>query len=163
MPSFSLTDLPPQHTAVVRGTVPLAALPAFLQHAFGAVMQALASHHLAPAGEPFAYYHGAPTTTVDVEAGCPVAQPWTASGDVTPSQLPGGRVAMALHIGPYETMVETYHQLTDWMASQHLAPAESMWEVYLSDPRAEPDPATWQTRIYWPVQPLPSPAENSAP
>lgn len=26
-----------------------------------------------------------------------------------------------------------------------------MWESYLSDPVAEPDPATWRTRIMWSV------------
>jgi len=26
-----------------------------------------------------------------------------------------------------------------------------MWEYYLSDPAAEPDPATWKTLIIWPV------------
>jgi hypothetical protein len=26
-----------------------------------------------------------------------------------------------------------------------------MWEYYLSDPAAEPDPAKWKTLIVWPV------------
>jgi hypothetical protein len=29
--------------------------------------------------------------------------------------------------------------------------AEGMWESYLSDPSAEPDPATWRTQLTWPL------------
>lgn len=29
--------------------------------------------------------------------------------------------------------------------------AEGMWECYLSDPGAEPDPDTWRTLIVWPL------------
>ena len=37
------------------------------------------------------------------------------------------------------------------MQAEGLTPGESMWEYYLSDPAAEPDPAVWKTLIIWPV------------
>ncbi|MGF1600296.1 MAG: GyrI-like domain-containing protein [Acidimicrobiales bacterium] len=65
--------------------------------------------------------------------------------------LPGGRVVRVMHTGPYETMEQTCATLQTWMAEQGLQPATGMWESYLSDPWAEPDPATWRTLIVWPV------------
>jgi effector-binding domain-containing protein len=45
----------------------------------------------------------------------------------------------------------TYWQLTEWAAAEGRSLAVHMWESYLTDPRAEPDPATWQTMIAWPL------------
>jgi AraC family transcriptional regulator len=38
-----------------------------------------------------------------------------------------------------------------WMQAEGLEPADTMWEVYLSDPSRQPDPATWRTEVWWPV------------
>jgi effector-binding domain-containing protein len=35
--------------------------------------------------------------------------------------------------------------------AQGRRPASTMWEVYLTDPEEEPDPARWRTEVYWPV------------
>jgi len=60
---------------------------------------------------------------------------------VVPSQLPAGTIACATHVGPYESLAETYS------ATQGLALSGPMWEVYLSDPQLEPDPSTWRTDV----------------
>jgi len=65
--------------------------------------------------------------------------------------LPGGRAVSAIHVGPFDTLEQTYTELMAWMAEQRLQPAEHMWEIYLSDPATEPDPSTWRTQIVWPV------------
>ena len=52
---------------------------------------------------------------------------------------------------PYDRMHKTYAEMQVWMAKQGLSPADHMWEVYLSDPSTEPDPSTWRTQIFWPV------------
>jgi effector-binding domain-containing protein len=150
---FSLLERAPQPTAVVRSTIAVTEIPKFLGHAYEAVMRVLASQGITPVSEPFAYYLGAPTTTVDLEAGFPVAVPCAAGGEVVPSELPGGTFATGMHVGPYETMVETYQHLTTWITAHGLVPGEAMWETYLSDPQQEPDPTKWRTQIFWPVTP----------
>ena len=47
---------------------------------------------------------------------------------------------------------ETYGELMAWAQSEGLDLAGAMWESYLSDPSAEPDPETWQTAVTWPVE-----------
>ena len=155
MSEFSLLERAPQPTAVVRSTIAVSEIPKFLGHAYEAVMRVLAAQGISPVGEPFAYYIGAPTTTVELEAGFPIGTPCAPSGEVVPSELPGGSVATGTHIGSYETMVDTYQQLTTWIAAQGLVPGDSMWEIYLSDPQQEPDRTKWRTQIFWPVTPAP--------
>ena len=41
--------------------------------------------------------------------------------------------------------------LTEWAATHGHSLAGHMSESYLTDPRTEPDPAGWQTRIIWPL------------
>ena len=86
-------------------------------------------------------------------AGFPVAAAITASGDVVASRLPAGQVVEAVHVGPYDTLEQTYREVEAWIAEQGLRGTDVMWESYLSDPGAEPDPATWRTLVCGPVVP----------
>jgi effector-binding domain-containing protein len=92
-----------------------------------------------------------PAETVEVVVGFPVAGPIAAQGEVVPFELPGGRVVTGTHVGPYDTLTNTYEELTAWTQAEGLTLAEGMWESYLSDPSAEPDPATWRTQVVWPL------------
>jgi effector-binding domain-containing protein len=56
-----------------------------------------------------------------------------------------------VHVGPYEAMTETYQALVGWSEAEGLRLGEDMWEIYLSDPSTEPDPATWRTQVLWRV------------
>lgn len=140
-----------QATAVVRQRVPLSELPQFFSRAYHEAMTAIQAQGRHPTGPPFGRYHGMPTDSADVEAGFPVDAPITAADGVVPGSLPAGRVVEATHVGPYDALPQTYGKVMDFMRDQGLTPADDMWEVYLSDPQVEPDPATWRTQIYWPV------------
>jgi effector-binding domain-containing protein len=96
-------------------------------------------------------YPRMPTETVVMAAGFPVSTPVAPDGDVTPMDLPGGRVITGVHVGSFDALARTCQELTEWAASQGLPLAEQMWESYLTDPEQQPDPATWQTAITWPV------------
>ena len=131
MSRFDVVEIPPQLVAVVRRKVPMNDLTGFF-------------------GEAFGWYHGMPTDTVDVAAGFAVSGlvPGPA-GEVTVVERAGGRAAVGMHIGPYDTMVTTYEALQAWMAEQAFVPCDDMWEEYWSEPKG--DPSTWQTRIVWPL------------
>ena len=152
MAETEIVDLSPQPTAVVREQVRMDALQDFFGRAFGTVMNAIAAQGLQPIGPPFGYYHGMPTEMVDVEAGFPVAASIKPGDGVIASSLPGGRAVESLHVGPYDTLPETYAEVQRRIEAEGLQPASDMWEYYLTDPESEPDPATWQTRIVWPVR-----------
>lgn len=151
MTSFEIIELAPQDTAVVRDRVPLEGMPKFFGRAFAEVFHAVSAQGLKPTGPPFGFYPSPPGDTVEVEAGVAVSGPVSPAGEVVPGMLPGGRVAHGIHIGSYDDLHRTYAALQEWVGTQGVALGSAMWEVYMSDPAAEPDPASWRTEIFWPV------------
>jgi effector-binding domain-containing protein len=151
MAEIEIIEHTEQPVAVVRSVVMLDAMPDFFGRSYHALSEELAKQGSQIAGPPFARYYGMPTDRVDVEAGFPVAAPITASGDVQPASMPAGRCYEATHVGPYDTLVETYNRVLQQMEADGVTPSEVMWEYYLTDPDDEPDPGKWQTRVCWPV------------
>lgn len=140
-----------QKVAAVRERVPMASLTDFFARAFGTVMTVVQRHGASPAGPPFARYRGMPGETVDVEAGFPITGNFEQTDGVAIGTLPESDAYEALHIGPYDTLQQTYGIIQQQMAAEGVNPGDSMWEYYLSDPETEPDPAKWQTRVIWPI------------
>ncbi len=151
MTTFQVATIEPQAAAGIRAEVPMADLRGVFDRGFPAVMQAAAAQGVALAGPPFGFYPRMPSDTVEVVVGFPVAAPISANGEVQPFVLPGGRAVTATHVGPYENLEKTYTELIAWTTAEGLTLADSMWESYLSDPDAEPDPSTWRTLIVWPL------------
>lgn len=146
------SQLAPQLTAVVRGEMTEAQLPLWLPEAYAAVFSYLATAGVPAIAPPFARYtfQG---DTVEVEAGAAVSEAVAGEGRVQPSSLPGGPAAMTTHIGSYEQLDKAVEAVTRWLGSRNLQPAGSHWEVYLTDPNAEPDPERWRTEVVVPYQP----------
>jgi len=132
MAKFEVVTIQPQQAAVLRAEVPMDQLPSVFDRGIP----------LDPR---------MPGDTVEVAVGFPVSGSVTATGEVVPMELPGGRVVSGVHVGPYEALETTYAELQEWARAEGLHLAVGMWETYLSDPSAEPDPATWRTQITWPV------------
>ena len=82
----------------------------------------------------------------------PVAAPLDGSGRIQASELPAGTVATVTHMGPYDALPQAWSALTEWMEAQGLEPAGAPWEVYMTDPGAEPDQSKWRTDIFFPVR-----------
>ena len=100
---------------------------------------------------PFAIYHSMDGDMVDFECGIPTVSPMESVGRAQAGGLPGGTVATVTHMGPYDALRQTWAALTEWMSSQGLQPAGAPWEVYVTDPGAEPDQSKWRTDIFFPV------------
>lgn len=151
MTTFTVTTIDRQPAAVVRAEVPTEEIRTVFDRGFGEVMRVAAAQGVAITGPPFGFYPRMPTDTVDVAVGFPVAAPVAAEGEVIPFELPGGRVVTGIHVGSYESLDVSFRELAEWAATHGHSLAGHMWESYLTDPRTDPDPATWQTRITWPL------------
>jgi effector-binding domain-containing protein len=139
-------------TATVRVEVASADVPEAMGRIFQTVHQALSKQGAEADGAPFARYHafGDP---VDLEAGVMVKAPIVADGEVKPSRLPDGPALIAIHAGPYETLSDTYEAMRAWLeASTSHRPNGGPWELYITDPSAEPDPNKWLTEVICPLQ-----------
>ena len=96
-------------------------------------------------------HYSPPGDTVDLECATPVASPMARAGRVQAGELPAGIAATVTHIGPYDTLSQTWAALMAWMKSQSLEGAGAPWEVYVTDPGPEPDQSRWRTDIFFPV------------
>jgi effector-binding domain-containing protein len=151
MVEVTIIDHEEQPTVGIRREIRVDQMQEFFAEIFDDVIRALRDAHVDPQGAPFARYRGRPAETVDIEAGFPVAEPFAGSGELVAGTLPAGRAAEAVHVGPYETLRETYAALEAWLGEHGLHAGDEMWERYDSGPASDPDPATWRTRVVWPV------------
>jgi effector-binding domain-containing protein len=150
-----LGQVEPQLVVVERQQIPMDGMPAFFDRVFGEIVAAVAAAGGTVVGPPFGWYHGMPTETVDVSAGFPVQGLPVGSleGELVVMERPGGQAATTMHVGPYDSLAQSYERVAQYVAEQtDLVAKDEMWEEYLTDPSAEPDPTTWQTRIVQPVR-----------
>jgi effector-binding domain-containing protein len=146
-----LVTLEPTNAAVVRGTIAAEEITDFFDRSFSVLGEAIAAQGVAPIGPAFGLYRGLPDETIDVAVGFPTDGPIEPDGSVEPDELPGGRVARVVHAGAFDGLGEAWQQLGGWIADQGLTPAESYWEVYVTEPSPDMDPADLRTELNWPV------------
>jgi len=68
-------------------------------------------------------------------------------------ELPAGRFAVALHVGPHSDVDRTYAALGTYAAAHGRDGAGPVRERYLADPLDTPDAAQWRTEVCWPMAP----------
>ena len=135
-------------TAVIRESVSMEGLADFYDRAYRAVAESLGRQGVQPAGAAFGYYLTMPTERFELEAGFPTGAPVAADGDVLASELPGGTVARATHVGGYYSLGDSWGALVAWATEQGRTPEGRMWEVYVTEPTPQLDPATLCTDLY---------------
>jgi effector-binding domain-containing protein len=134
-------------TAAIRRTVPMSELADFYDTAYRELAETLAAQGVRPSGPAFGLYHGAPAKTADVEAGFATDRAVEPAGGVIASSLPGGRVARLVHHGAYDALGESWERLHLWVVEQGLRPGDVMWEVYVTEPSPDIDPAELRTEL----------------
>lgn len=146
-----LVTVEPATTAVVRGLISAKEVTDFFDRSFSVLAEALAAQGVSPAGPAFGLYRGIPDETMDLEVGFPTDRPIEPDGSAEAGQRPGGRVARVVHAGSFDGLSEAWQRLGAWIAEQGLTPGETYWEVYLTEPSPEMDPADLRTELNWPV------------
>ena len=152
MPECGTIQLTAQPVLGIRTTIRMAEIGQAMGPLFGEVYEYLQRSGQTPAGMPLAIYHRMEGDTVDLECALPVAAPMAGAGRIQAGELPAETAATVTHMGPYDNLRHTWEALTEWMASQGLAGAGAPWEVYVTDPGAEPDQSKWRTDIFFPVR-----------
>jgi effector-binding domain-containing protein len=149
---FESRTLATRATVVIRASLTPAQLPAWIAEACADVRRYLTDRGIRPDGPPFARY-SFHEDAVTVEAGFPVLSPVAGSGRVIASRLPGGPAAITTHTGGYQDLGLAHQAVTDWLKEHGLEPAGPHWEVYYTNPAANPAPATWSTDVVSPYRP----------
>lgn len=81
---------------------------------------------------------------MDIDFGVEVSRPFVPEGEIIAAETPSGKVATAMHVGPYEQLGKTHDAIHAWAASKKLTFAGKSWEIY-GDPTN--DPAKLETRV----------------
>lgn len=145
-----INDYQVRPTLVVRTHVAVQDLPQTLGSAFGAVIAWLGQAGQQPAGPPFVAYHNMDMQALDIEAGFPVFAAMDGQDDVQASEIPGGKYASCLHIGPYDEVKAAYEALGQYSAQHGYQPTGVSYEFYLDDRETTP-PQDLQTQVLFPL------------
>ncbi|MGA8117757.1 MAG: GyrI-like domain-containing protein [Actinocatenispora sp.] len=150
-PAPELTTIAPATTAVIRDVVPMSELRAFFDKSFGTLPGTVVAQQVEIVGGAFAFYHRPPDDTVDLEVGFSTDRAVEPADGVVASSLPGGRVARVVHAGSFDGLGESWERLRSWIVEQGLTAGPHLWEVYLTAPTPDMDPADLRTELNWPI------------
>ena len=126
-------------------------LPTLFGKVYGTIGQYLGELQQQPAGAPFTAYYNMDMQDLDVEIGFPVASPLPGTGEVLAGEIPAGRYAACLHIGPYDAVGTAYDALQAWLKEHACEATGVSYEFYLNDPQQVP-PQELQTQVLFPVK-----------
>ncbi len=65
--------------------------------------------------------------------------------------LAGGPAAVALHVGPYEGLAQTYAELATYMKEQNLTAEGLRYNIYMQGAEQNPDGSEWITKVVCPI------------
>jgi effector-binding domain-containing protein len=138
-----LQHVEPRPIASVRRRATHEQLSKVVPEACGEVWRFLHATHAPHLGLNLAIYWDG---EIDLECGVLVPRPFADPDTVTCSQTPGGLVASATHIGPYDRLGETHRAICDWCATEHHRMAGPSWEIY---GHWDEDPAKLLTEVFY--------------
>ncbi len=146
-----ILEVPEQHVARVRLTVPRAEIRSVMGPGIGEVYAALQAQGITPAGPWLSYHLRMDPEVFDFAICVPVSSPVSATGRVTPGVLPAARVARTIYRGPYEGLGGAWGEFRAWIDGQGLEPRADLWECYLAGPESSDDPTLWSTQLNQPL------------
>ncbi len=146
-----IRELAVQPAAVEHTVTDAVGLPATIDRAFPALFGRLAKLGVTPSGPPFIRYLEA-GERIEIQLGVPVSPGVGQLEGAEEMSLPAGRAAVLRYIGPYQGLHEAFEQLRSWVEERGETTAGPYWEVYVTDPRKEPDACKWITDIYQPLR-----------
>jgi effector-binding domain-containing protein len=146
-----LLDVAARPTAVVAATTTWRAFPALWPQLSDEVWACLRANGISGGCPNVMLYRDGPGPgEVRVEVGVELRQPCELTGRVFTSTLPGGRVAMTVHHGPWSELGSAHQAIADWCATEERQPTGTRWEIY--GPHRD-DPAELWTEVYWLLEP----------
>ena len=80
-----------------------------------------------------------------MEPGTIVSRAFAPIGDVVPSEIPAGRTAHLLLVGPYDGIPGAWRTLFDWCGKEGLTLAGINWQIYHGE---KSDPSKVQTSLH---------------
>ena len=87
----------------------------------------------------------------NIEIGFPVPKKIAGKDNIQAGEMPAGKIATCVHIGPYSDIAPAYTALSEWIKANGYEATGVAYEMYLNDPSQTP-PQELMTRIVFPLQ-----------
>jgi effector-binding domain-containing protein len=140
-----------QATAIIHLIVPRGEMRTVMGPGLDELLSTLRAQSIVPGGPWFTHYLRIEGAIFDFEIGVPVAEPVAAAGRVTNGVLPAATVARTIYHGSYEGLPVAWSEFNAWIKAQGRTAGPSLWQMYVTDPKEHPDPATWRTELTRPL------------
>lgn len=158
--SCTVLEVPEIPTAVVvRRDYPMYEMPSLMDGTFSHLGAALAEAGVSPIGAAVSLHHRRPVDTADLEVGFPIDRPLPGpitlpnGFEVVASVLPAGRAAMISHVGGYDGLAEAWGAFTEAVGDSGEQMTYPFWELYVTEPSPQADPATMRTDLVTLLEP----------
>jgi len=126
-------------------------MPSVLGACYREIMQYVEEIGVKEPIESFVIYHNMDMSNLEIDVGFTVSETLPYKRPIKMSSIPAGKYATALHEGPYDTMTETYNELTAFVKKKEFEVEDWVYEVYLNNPMDNPDDPP-RTMIYFPLK-----------
>jgi len=147
---IEVVELKPQPVLVIETEVTPSALGGALATILPTVHRFAETREAPITGMPFMRYL-AMTDHFRIDAGVPIAEPISGEGEIECRELPGGRAATTLFLGPYDKVGNAWDAIYGWCDERGIERRFGGWDVYENDPTEVSDPNAYRTRLYLPL------------
>jgi effector-binding domain-containing protein len=147
---FRIITTPEQKVLTVRRKVKMAELQKSIRPMLDEVGAQLVRNNLQIKEPPIAIFNSVKDGVADVEIGYGLDTEVEDLGKLSVRVLPMGRAAMALNLGPFQTLPAVHERMLAWIEAKGYTPSPVMWEFYLNDPVDTPEESL-RTQIFWPT------------
>ncbi|MDR1172501.1 MAG: hypothetical protein LBL24_08620 [Bacteroidales bacterium] len=127
-------------------------VPQLMENSYNELLVFGAKSGIDMTGRPIAVYHKLGERQVVLELGIPVInEKAPVAGRIQYKTMQGGDNVVANYYGSYDTLEDGHNAIQQWLIRYRRKMTGPPWEMFVTDPAAEPDPNKWLTRIYYPV------------
>lgn len=146
-----IVERPTLYALAIHAHSPQSELSQLFDRAYGSIMQHIAQLGQPMAGAPYAAYYNMDMSNLELDAGIPTATLLNGAGEIQAKTIPATRAVTAVHVGPYQTLSDTYKVIWEYIAQHGLQPTGVAYEFYVDDP-TEVAPEALKTEIVFPLR-----------
>ena len=149
---ITLKDVESMYAMTLRSKCKMEDISKEMGSSFGRLMEFVSANGAQIAGPPFAIWYEWEDEVMEFDNAIPIDKPINGTKEILPIKTYQGKVAHVNHTGDYSTTYYSWNALEKYIKENNLETNGDPYEVYITDPQTEPDPAKWVTELYWPVK-----------
>ena len=148
---MEIKDMKEKLALMIRKITSIQNMPSVLGVCYGEIIEYVQEIGAKEPIEGFVIYHNMDMSNLEIDIGFTVPDKLPDKGHIKMSSIRAGKYATALHEGPYDTLTNTYNELTAFVQEKGFEVENWVYEVYLNNPMDNPEEPP-RTVIYFPLK-----------